>query len=107
MSRLTGTIAIGVGLEHCLAVGKDGGVWAWGGNKYGQLGEGTFQSRQTPVPVGALSGVTAITGGLYHSLAVTREGIVWAWGWNQYGQLGGAQTVSLSPVRVIAPSSGN
>ena len=34
-----------------LAVGSDGNAYAWGDNRYGQLGDGTTTSRHTPVMV--------------------------------------------------------
>jgi hypothetical protein len=44
-------------------------VAAWGANNYGQLGDGTYDRRNTPVEVQGLSGVTGIAGGQWHSLA--------------------------------------
>ena len=94
---LTDTLSSGVtsiagGLNHSLAV-RNGGVYAWGWNFYGQLGDGTTTERHTPVPMTGIlsSGVTAIAGGAYHSLAV-RSGGVYAWGSNAYGELGDGTT---------------
>lgn len=43
--------AIAAGDTHSFAI-KDGGVYSWGINNYGQLGEGTdFYQRETPVRV--------------------------------------------------------
>ena len=36
---------------HSLAVDTDGGVWAWGMNSSGQLGDGTTMNRLTPVQI--------------------------------------------------------
>lgn len=36
---------------YSLAVGSDGNAYAWGNNKYGQLGDGTTTTRTTPVMV--------------------------------------------------------
>jgi bacillolysin len=33
------------------ALSKDGGVWTWGGNMFGQLGDGTSDSRAFPVKI--------------------------------------------------------
>ena len=32
---------VAAGLDHTVAVKSDGTLWAWGGNGYGQLGDGT------------------------------------------------------------------
>jgi hypothetical protein len=69
VANLTGvTLITAGGWAHCLALTDDGTVWAWGGNSYGQLGDGTTTDRTTPVQVPGLTGVTAIAAGTYHSL---------------------------------------
>jgi len=84
---------------HSLALDATGHVWAWGSNRYGQLGDGTFQDRLSPVQVPGLSGVTAVAAGSCHSVAVTASG-VWTWGADYYGQLGLGRTLGTSsPVK--------
>ena len=39
------------GYHYSLAVGSDGNAWAWGNNKYGQLGDNSTNSKSVPVPV--------------------------------------------------------
>jgi len=89
-----------------IALRQDGTVWAWGSNRYGQLGDGTRTDATRPVQVkgavgvGFLSGVAAIAAGESHAVAVKADGAVWAWGRNQSGQLGDGSTVDrLLPVR--------
>src|SRR5437870_8203878 len=43
-----------------LALKADGTVWAWGSNDAGQLGDGTFIDRSTPVRVANLPPVVSI-----------------------------------------------
>ena len=86
---------------HALALKKDGTVWAWGDNTYGQLGDNTTTQRNEPVAVQGLAGVATIAGGLYHSLAVKTGGTLWAWGYNGNGQLGDDTTTNrIEPVQV-------
>jgi len=53
VSGLAGVTAVAAGYEHSLALKSDGTVWAWGWNAYGQLGDGTFTDRATPVRAGS------------------------------------------------------
>ena len=92
---------------YSLAVGSDGNAYAWGNNKFGQLGIGTTAQQNTPVPVPKPAGtpmdftyVQAYAGG-YHSLAIGSDGYVYAWGLNDHGQLGNnTKSNSSTPVRV-------
>ena len=98
-------IKIAAGYSHSLALRKDGTVWAWGYNGYGQLGDGTTSEKRSPVQVNGLSGVTAIAAGGSHSLVLKNDGTVWAWGANDYGQLGdGTTTKKITPVQVSGVS---
>lgn len=86
---------------HTLTLKEDRTVWAWGNNYYGQLGDGTTTSNNSPVQVTGLTGVKAVAAGMLHSVALNEDGTVWAWGENYYGQLGDGTTVNeTSPVQV-------
>ncbi|MEY2966323.1 MAG: hypothetical protein RLY50_373, partial [Actinomycetota bacterium] len=76
---------LAVGLYHSLMVTRAGGVdrlYAWGLNTYGQLGDGTFTTRTTPVLVSVSGSPTfvSIAAGSYHSAAADSTGAVWVWG---------------------------
>ncbi|AFU71203.1 RCC1 repeat-containing protein [Bifidobacterium asteroides PRL2011] len=97
---------------YSLAVGSDGKAYAWGNNKYGQLGNGTTTQQSTPVPVPKPAGtpmdftyMQAAAGG-HHSLAIGSDGYVYAWGNNDHGQLGNnTKSNSSTPVRVHGPNN--
>jgi len=80
--------AVTAGAGHTLALRKDGSLWAWGWNGWGQLGDGTTASRNAPVQVGTGKDWAAVTAGGNHTLALKKDGTVWAWGVNDLGQLG-------------------
>lgn len=93
--------AVAAGDTHSLAIATDGGVYAWGANGSGQLGDGTTADSAAPVRVAGLAHASAVAAGARHSLALTEDGSVWAWGENSSGQLGDGTTVNRStPVRV-------
>jgi alpha-tubulin suppressor-like RCC1 family protein len=107
LPRHTRVEAIATGGYDGLVLTKTGRMLAWGDNKYGQLGNGTFRSSELPVRVKLPRGVriVAIGGGSQHTLALTSAGQVLAWGYNAFGQLGtGATHGSNLPVRVRLPA---
>ncbi|WGD36251.1 hypothetical protein [Lysinibacter sp. HNR] len=98
-------VAIHASAFHSLAVTSDGGIYSWGGNDFGQLGNPFLSSSRVPVPVGGNElldkTVVAVSGGDYHSMALTSDGRVYTWGTNTAGQLGvtGVYTAGL-PIAV-------
>ncbi len=94
------------GWTHSVAL-ADGGVWCWGGNDCGQLGDGTRSSSPRPRPVRGLPAIVTVAAGAWHTLAVDRDGGVWAWGRNTFGQLGdgrlGLSADRALPVQVVGP----
>ena len=107
---------VNAGWQHSLALGSDGNAYAWGYNSYGQLGDGTYSSRYTPVRVKTPDRNTypdlpedftylQVSAGAEHSLAVGSDGNAYAWGYNSYGQLGNNTTNDSSvPARVRDPA---
>jgi len=98
---VSNVIAAVGGDYHSLVLTQDGTVWAWGGNNYGQLGNGTYTDSLTPAPVMGLSNVIAIAAGIEFSIALRSDGTVWTWGHNLNGQLGdGSNSDRTLPVQV-------
>jgi len=97
------------GNNHSVALKGDGTVWAWGYNKYGQLGNNTTVTTEMPTQVlgkdanGFLTDIQMIASGTNHVLALKNDGTVWAWGYNNYGQLGdNTQITRYTPVQVLS-----
>lgn len=91
--------AVSAGDNSSLAI-KGGGVYAWGNNLYGQLGNGTASLTGPPVVTptliaGLSTDVTAIAAGDAFAIAL-KDGKVYAWGHGDFGQLGDGTTVDAS-----------
>ena len=80
------------------------GLWTWGQNTSGQLGDNTTTNRSSPVQTIA-SGTNwkSVAAGYYHTAAIKTDGTLWTWGQNNYGGLGDNTRVNKSsPVQTIA-----
>jgi alpha-tubulin suppressor-like RCC1 family protein len=77
----THVMDIDTGFNHTCAVTQIGGVKCWGQNGYYQLGDGTMQTRATPVDVIGLSeDIEAVTTAGTGTCALTVSGGVKCWG---------------------------
>jgi alpha-tubulin suppressor-like RCC1 family protein len=99
--------------EQSLALTSTGQLFAFGGNRYGELGNATNAGTQipnpTPTPVvlpGASGQVMQIAAGVEQSLALTSTGQLYTFGGNRYGELGrAANTETPAPNPTPAPVS--
>ena len=83
----------------------DGSVWAWGSNGFGQLGDGTRDTRLSPVRIEGYGADTAMRlppGGVYVStmFVVAADGTVMGSGPNYRGQLGGTDNLVLTAAAI-------
>ncbi|WP_224244873.1 RCC1 domain-containing protein [Hyalangium gracile] len=99
-------VKVVAGSMHSVALGRNGTVWVWGRNTYGNLGQGTVDSasHSTPARVPGLENVVDIATGRDHVLALHADGTVSSWGLDASGQLGFGEVfpdeVSAMPVKV-------
>ncbi|OJH38078.1 hypothetical protein [Cystobacter ferrugineus] len=57
-------MAVAASETHSLAVGSGGAVWAWGFNRFGQLGDDTTDDNLAPVHVRGPTGVVSVAAAL-------------------------------------------
>ncbi|KDO29794.1 hypothetical protein SPRG_04908 [Saprolegnia parasitica CBS 223.65] len=81
---------VAAGGMHTALLTQAGDLLLWGGNNYGQVGDGTTIDRPRPVRLRLFEGkcVRAIALGEWHSMALGDDGCVFAWGFGEEGQLG-------------------
>lgn len=91
---------VSAGSYHSLAI-KNGELYAFGNNTFGQLGINNTNNQNEPVKVGSKNDWTKIAAGSYHSIALDSSGNAWSFGLNNYGQLGlGDKNNRLTPTKV-------
>jgi hypothetical protein len=79
---------VAAGADHSMVLTRDGDVFTWGREYFGQLGHGNTDDQYVPKRVESLTNMTDIAAGSFHSLAVVEVGAVYTWGYNFGGQLG-------------------
>ncbi len=91
INDLSGTnwAVISAGQAHSAAVKRDGTLWTWGFNFWGQLGTGDTNRRTVPTQIGGGSTDWAsVAAGGEHTLALKTNGELWACGSNYFRALG-------------------
>ncbi len=95
-------VQVASGFKATCARLASGGVTCWGDGRFGQLGNGSWETSTTPVAVTGVSDARDLAVGPFHACVVGASGGVSCWGWNDEGQLGNGIVVdSALPVDVI------
>lgn len=97
IKELSDVKEISTGLDYTLALKKDGTIWSFGDNFYGQLGNanniGTHEPNTVPSRIRNLINIVHVSAGSWHAVAVNTLGEVFTWGYNYYGQLGREENI--------------
>ncbi len=70
---------ISEGNGYKCALDENGGLWTWGSNKSGQLGDGTTTDSDTPKKV--LDDVKMVSGFYANAFAIKNDGTLYQWGY--------------------------
>lgn len=76
------------GESSSFAISSSNGVFAFGNNDYGQLGDNTKFTRFFPVKIFVQNSIFRIVARSGYTLAVDTNHDVYLWGINTFGQLG-------------------
>lgn len=83
-------VKVSTGFDHVLAISSNGELYAWGGNLYGQIGDGNSGNDKdvgTPKQVGSETDWAIVVAGWQFSYGVKNNGKLYVWGHNT-GALG-------------------
>lgn len=99
---------VSCGTFHAMAIKKDGSLWGWGSNDYGELGLGYTTSfgfgvvglaQQLPYPYIYDYTWKQVACGSGFTIGIKRDGTIWGWGNSGSGQTG-SYTYRSSPVQI-------
>ena len=76
------------------ALTDDAEVYCWGENRYGAVGDGSFENRSTPVAVQGNQQWESVSAGTSHSCGIDTEGETWCWGSNGFGEIGDRRSLN-------------
>ena len=90
--------------SHSVAIDITGGLYAWGDNTYGSLGDSTNINKLVPIKIGD-SSWSIVSAGNGYTAGIDITSALYTWGYNNQGQLGDNTTVTKSsPVKIGSSS---
>jgi alpha-tubulin suppressor-like RCC1 family protein len=89
------------------ALGEDHGIYCWGGNALGELGDGTTVPHAHPALVGAATDWIDVAAGTHVACGIKADHSMWCWGFGSNGELGdGRAMTEYVPTQVISDKPG-
>ena len=82
------------GNSHYLFLDNRKKLWSFGSNSYGELGDGTTNTKTSPVQIKSEVQFLQVSAGDEFSLAIDSDGNLWSWGKNDECQLGDGTTTN-------------
>ena len=99
-------VQVSSGLRFTCALRGEGGIYCWGINNFGQLGNGTLANAALPTSVSSINNAAQISAGSSHACARLQNGTVQCWGINTSGQLGIGNFASQVTPQTVSGISG-
>ncbi|XP_063977290.1 secretion-regulating guanine nucleotide exchange factor-like [Diachasmimorpha longicaudata] len=92
------------GWTHMGVLARNGQIFTWGRNTYGQLGHSHQEFSWIPRNLSGLGDIAQLEMGSEHNLALNTKGEIFSWGWNEHGNCGNGCTENVwSPQRISIP----
>jgi len=85
---------------HTIVLRDDSTVWAWGRNKCGVLGNGTYIDNPVPSRIDTLKEIVAISADGGRCLALRKDGTVWFWGLVHVDFDQGLEVLQNKPIQI-------
>ena len=82
-------VEVGTGWHHSCGRTAAGEIWCWGGNRFGELGNGTMEPSATPVLVGGGMKFTSLVTSDEANCGLAEDGGAYCWGIAWDAELGG------------------
>jgi len=78
---LSNVVYVSAGQEHTMAIKADGNLWAWGSNRWGEIGNGIISPYDPELnPVKVMEDVIAVSASSTRTMAIRSDGSLWGWG---------------------------
>jgi alpha-tubulin suppressor-like RCC1 family protein len=99
--ELDNVSSVYAGDEVCFVIKKDGTVWGWGKNEFGQLGDGTKIDKKEPTLISGIKDAVFISTCSTHTTCITKDGSLWVWGRNTNFQLSyDIKNIATQPIKL-------
>ena len=96
-------VSICAGAGHGCMVMTNGSLWCGGHNEFGQLGDGTWETKFDILVQTMPEGAEVVYCGAGHTCSIKQDGSLWCWGANMFGQLGDGTDVNRNtPVQIMS-----
>ncbi len=104
VGALTNWASVTAGAYHTCGRHTDNTISCWGdNNNYGQVGDGSYLDRTTPVVIGGAEWASVDGGNGYFTCGIKTAGTLFCWGRNNFGQLGDNSLMRVTPSQVLKP----
>lgn len=102
-------ISIDAGDEFTCAITNDNSIYCWGRNSYGQIGDGTYQTRDEPTLTELPGDREAVSIALASNsaCAISMDQNVYCWGQGSVGQLGNGNNATRNTPTLVTLEEGD